>query len=144
MDTINRIASAYAIRRNPVRNPKVMARVKAFLAANTKRPVLPALMEFVENECGLPDVSEDQVIRAVRRFEGIRFGQPRNPVRAPAIIARIRQMVADDPRSAGNAVLVALIRTEFGLTVTEGQVAQALHYEEIWRERPLVRPQNRR
>lgn len=59
-----------------------------------------------------------------------------NPVRHPDIIARIKVLVAADPKQAGNVALVDLIKAEFGVEVTPGQVAGAINREHISRGGP--------
>jgi transposase len=113
----------------------MLARIREFAAAEAPT-TSAAVAEMLLEEFGV-FFYDRQVIHVINHQRIRLGGQVPNPIRQRAdILNRIRARVARDPKTAGNRVLVRLIAAEFGVTVTEGQVAGAIHKEGISRGGP--------
>ena len=120
---------------NRIFTDAMVARMREFAAAEA--PTTSATVaEMLLEEFGV-FIYDRQVMDAIHYHRISLGGQVPNPIRQRAdILDRIRERVARDPKTAGNRVLVRLIAAEFGIEVTEGQVAAALNKEGILRGGP--------
>lgn len=120
---------------NRIFSDAMLARMREFAAAEAPT-TSAAVAEMLLEEFGV-FIYDRQVMHAIRTHRISLGGQVPNPIRQRAdIVARIRERVARDPKTAGNRVLVRLIAAEFGIEVTEGQVAGAMSREAIVRGGP--------
>jgi transposase len=120
---------------NRIFTDAMLARIREFAAAEAPT-TSAAVAEMLLEEFGV-FFYDRQVIHVINHQRIRLGGQIPNPIRKRVdILDRIRALVACDPRSAGNAALVRLIAAEFGIEVTEGQVAGAIHKEGISRGGP--------
>lgn len=109
---------------NKIFSDAMIARMRAFVAANYPTSTA-AVAEMLFEEFG--EFQPDRRVARALLSRRINVGHNPSAVRSnAAVMARIREMVAADPKAAGNAALVSMIKTEFGLDVTEGQVAGAI------------------
>jgi hypothetical protein len=128
---------------NRIFTDAMVARMREFAAAEAPT-TSAAVAEMLLEEFGV-FIYDRQVMHAIRTHRISLGGQVPNPIRQRAdIVARIRERVARDPKTAGNRVLVRLIAAEFGIEVTEGQVAGAMSREAIVRRPAIVMSQEER
>lgn len=113
-------------------------RVREFAAANYPTTIV-ALLDMLATEFAV--FAEGGQIEWLVKSRRIRLGHHASPIRSrPDIIARVRECVIND--RASNAALVVMVRTEFGLHVTEGQVAGAVGREGLSRDGKAIRRKN--
>lgn len=109
---------------NKIFTDAMIARMRAFVAENYPTSTA-ALRKMLADEFQA-DFLSYQVFGAMRH-RGIRIGHKPSPVRHnAAAMALIRTQIEAHPAHASNATLVWLIKTNLGLTVTEGQIAGAI------------------
>lgn len=100
-------------------------RIQAFVAAQTPPISIASVTEMLMDEFGA--FFEDQKVYGWLYRHGIKLSRAPSPIRDdPAILTRIRERIATHPAACGNVDIVKLIADEFGLSVTEGQVAGAI------------------
>lgn len=113
-------------------------RVCEFAAANYPTTTV-ALLDMLATEFAV--FAEGGQIEWLVKSRRIKLGQHASPIRSrPDIIARVRACVIND--RASNAALVVMVKREFGLHVTEGQVAGAISREGLSRDGKAIRRKN--
>lgn len=116
---------------NKIFTTAMVDRIRAFVAEN--RPTGAAAIAEMLLEEFRTFFDENQVAGILKR-ERILTGRATSPIRDdPAILTRIRERIATHPAACGNVDIMKLIADEFGITVTEGQVAGAITREGIVR-----------